>query len=89
MTLPPDWLAARKLRTKASGNFISNSTASWMWRVCLKKEWSLRSCLSRYVLRLMLQVSEGSFKSVLWAVLMLSSAPSGPRESDARPLPGP
>lgn len=38
----------------ANGNSTLNSTASWMWRACLKKEWSLHSCLSRCVSLLVL-----------------------------------
>lgn len=33
-----DWLAVRKPRMKANGNYISNSTVSWMWKACQRKE---------------------------------------------------
>lgn len=46
----PDWQAVKKRRRKESGNSTSSSTASWMWKACQKKEWSLLSCLSRQVL---------------------------------------
>lgn len=48
------WLAMRRLRMTASGSSTLNSTASWMWRACRRKEWSLHSCLSRCVSLLVL-----------------------------------
>ncbi len=61
VAFPPGWLAVRKLRMMANGNSILNSTASWMWRACLKKEWSLHSCLSRCVFLLLLHFIECIF----------------------------
>lgn len=46
----PDLQAVKKRRRKENGNSTSSSTASWMWKACQKKEWSLLSCLSRQVL---------------------------------------
>lgn len=57
----PDWQAVKKRRRKENGNFISSSTAFWTWRACLKREWSLLSCLNRwdciYLEKVKLQIS--------------------------------
>lgn len=90
VAFPPGWLAVRKLRMTANGNSILNSTASWMWRACLKKEWSLHSCLSRCVFLFVLRFIGSLFIIMLQLVLMMnSSVPSGPREFDPGPLPFP
>lgn len=44
-----DWQVVRRKRRKENGNSTSNSTVSWTWRACLKREWSLPSCLNRRV----------------------------------------
>lgn len=62
---------------KASGNFISNSTASWMWRACQRKEWNLHSCLNRCVLLIMLHFIE-HFNHMWQLVLKLTFVSSGP-----------
>lgn len=71
VSFSPDWLAARKVRKTANGNSILNSTASWMWRACLKKEWSLHSCLSRCVLLPVSRFIEILFDRMLQPVLMM------------------
>lgn len=86
---PPGWLAMRRLRMTANGSSTLNSTASWMWRACLRKEWSLRSCLSRCVSLLVLpSIDSPSNTCCPWCSRWFAVT-SGPREFDPGPLPCP